>query len=278
MPTPYEETGWAPIGHPQSPIVAAREAQQAEPPDPSEFFHVGPGMVPADHPEYKQDRDLWWQHFVSGFYQQNFRNVNDYIEYVGSLGDHPAINAFAKKQAEKFMPPKLKEELEQMKAEKKKRKAFDDDFETAQRLNKDPRLRLLNQVAELDPKGGIKFTELKIDPELQPYYEQIKMARENIDMLQAKEKGEGSELDGTDTAYIKEQWAIIRNAQRQTSGIQMMRNQGFNQLDTEILGGRFKGERTPEAEQNRDYEAMKWAQKNPNDPRAQQIMALQGSQ
>ena len=209
MATPAEEilAGAGPVwdipAGPTSPVLRARQSQAAEPPDPSEFFHVGPGMVPADHPEYKQDRDLWWQHFVSGFYQQNFRNVNDYIEYVGSLGDHPAINAFAKKQAEKFMPPKLKEELEQMKAEKKQKKAFDDAFETVQRLNKDPRMRKLNQVAELDPKGGIKFTELKIDPELDRWKQQadqyqdiIKTTLASIERLKANEMSTYKDKEG----------------------------------------------------------------------------------
>ena len=64
MATPAEEilAGAGPVwdipAGPASPVLRARQSQAAEPPDPSEFFHVGPGIA-VDDPVYAPDRDRW---------------------------------------------------------------------------------------------------------------------------------------------------------------------------------------------------------------------------
>lgn len=220
-----------------------RPQEAAPPPDPSEFFHVAPG-IPADHPDFEPDRKAWWEDFVGGYYQQNFRNLNDYIEFVGGLGSDPGVDAFAKQQALKHMPPKLKAEYEALQAEKQEQRDYDRQVARMEEFNE--RMKKKNLVMGFDGK----VQALKTDPEIEPYNKQIELSEKIIKALNDKEKGTGTEARGKLTAEEKamrtELQRGILEAFSAIRGIQTMREEGRTTLREDIPGRALAGEEIPE--------------------------------
>ncbi|RLA43104.1 MAG: hypothetical protein DRR06_12905, partial [Gammaproteobacteria bacterium] len=101
-----------------NPVTQQPQRQQQEPEDPTAFFQSGPGGATND-PMYREDRKAWYKDFTKGYYEQGFNNVNDYVEFVKSLGTDDNIDGYVKQQALKHMPPKIKREYAQLQEQKK---------------------------------------------------------------------------------------------------------------------------------------------------------------
>jgi len=187
------------------------QAPQPPPRDPMKFFTAN---VPAlDNPETRGMQDDWYERFWKQYSNQNFTNLDDYVDFVTNIQDEDGlllstqeIFPYIQKQAMEFMPKEMKQEFQQRIQQAAETSQFEKTKTRLGELNSDPTNKKAGIVYGLK-NGQIEMKQ--VDPNVD-----FKRKQSMIDGLQKRV----DHLDG-----LRPQ----RKDYRTTEGT--MDNQGFSE-------------------------------------------------